>query len=68
VRAVSVTQTNETKTDPIRPFVRGEQVFLRPPERPDVPLFVAWFSDADVLRHLDMRAPMSIAIEEAWFE
>jgi RimJ/RimL family protein N-acetyltransferase len=55
-------------TDPIRPTIRGEQVYLRPAERDDVPLFVAWFSDADVLRHLDMRAPMSIAMEEAWFE
>ena len=55
-------------TDPIRPTIRGEKVYLRPPERDDVPLFVAWFSDADVLRHLMMRAPMSVAMEEAWFE
>ena len=55
-------------TDPIRPTIRGEKVYLRPPERDDVPLFVAWFSDADVLRHLMMRAPMSVALEEAWFE
>jgi len=55
-------------TDPIRPTIRGEKVYLRPPERDDVPLFVAWFSDADVLHHLMMRAPMSVAMEEAWFE
>jgi diamine N-acetyltransferase len=55
-------------TDPIRPTVRGEKVYLRPPERDDVPRFVAWFSDADVLRHLMMRAPMSVAMEEAWFD
>ena len=55
-------------TDPIRPVIRGQEVYLRPPERDDVPLFVAWFSDADVLRHLMMRAPMSVAMEEALFE
>ncbi|MDQ2941098.1 MAG: GNAT family N-acetyltransferase [Chloroflexota bacterium] len=55
-------------TDPIRPIIRGQQVYLRTPERADVPLFVAWFNDADVLRHLEMRAPMSVAMEEAWFE
>jgi diamine N-acetyltransferase len=55
-------------TNPIRPTIRGEKVYLRPPERDDVPLFVGWFSDADVLRHLMMRAPMSVAMEEAWFE
>ncbi len=55
-------------TDPIRPTIRGQQVYLRPPERDDVPLFVDWFSDADVLRHLMMRVPMSVAMEEAWFE
>lgn len=55
-------------TESIHPIIRGEKVYLRPPERADVPLFVAWFNDADVLRHLDMRAPMSVAMEETWFE
>jgi len=32
-----------------RPFVRGEHVYLRAPERDDIPLFVRWFSDAEVL-------------------
>jgi RimJ/RimL family protein N-acetyltransferase len=51
-----------------RPIIRGEQVFLRPSERVDLPLFVRWFNDADVLRNLAMRAPMSDAAEEAWFD
>lgn len=55
-------------TEAIRPIIRGEKVYLRPPERTDVPLFVAWFNDANVLRHLDMRAPMSVAMEEGWFD
>src|SRR5687767_727266 len=51
-----------------RPIIRGEHVFLRPSERADLPLFVRWFNDADVLRNLAMRAPMSDAAEEAWFD
>ncbi len=51
-----------------RPIIRGEQVFLRPSQRDDLPLFVRWFNDADVLRNLAMRAPMSDAAEAAWFD
>lgn len=50
------------------PIIRGEQVYLRAAERGDVPTFVRWFNDADVLRHLAMFAPMSHAAEEGWFE
>jgi len=51
-----------------RPIIRGEQVFLRPSEREDLPLFVRWFNDIDVLRNLAMFAPMSDAAEAAWFD
>ena len=51
-----------------RPIIRGELVFLRPSERDDLPLFVRWFNDADVLRNLAMHAPMSDASEAAWFD
>jgi len=51
-----------------RPIIRGEHVFLRPSEREDLPLFVRWFNDAEVLRNLAMRAPMSVAAEAAWFD
>jgi RimJ/RimL family protein N-acetyltransferase len=51
-----------------RPIIRGEQVYLRPTERDDVPTFVRWFNDADVLRNLAMFAPMSDAAEAAWFD
>jgi RimJ/RimL family protein N-acetyltransferase len=51
-----------------RPIIRGEQVYLRPAERDDVPTFVRWFNDAEVLRNLAMFAPMSQAGEEAWFD
>jgi len=51
-----------------RPIIRGERVYLRAPERSDIPTFVRWFNDADVLRNLAMRAPMSEAAEERWFD
>jgi RimJ/RimL family protein N-acetyltransferase len=51
-----------------RPIIRGERVFLRAAERSDVPTFVRWFNDADVLRNLAMRTPMSQAAEEQWFD
>jgi RimJ/RimL family protein N-acetyltransferase len=51
-----------------RPIIRGEKVFLRPSERSDIPTFVRWFSDGETTRYLKMRAPMSLASEEKWFE
>lgn len=55
-------------TDRTLPIIRGERVFLRPAERADVPTFVRWFTDADVMANLAMRVPMSLAAEEAWFD
>jgi RimJ/RimL family protein N-acetyltransferase len=49
------------------PIIRGERVYLRPAEREDLPRFVRWFADADVSRHLTVRAPFSQAMEEQWF-
>lgn len=49
-------------------MIRGERVYLRPSERADLPAFVRWLNDADVAATLAVRAPMSVAAEEAWFE
>ncbi|HEY6608181.1 MAG TPA: GNAT family protein [Candidatus Limnocylindria bacterium] len=49
-------------------MIRGAEVFLRPAERNDVPTFVRWFNDAEVLANLAMFAPMSEAAEGAWFD
>ncbi len=49
-------------------MIRGERVYLRPAERADVPTFVRWFNDADVVHNLATRAPMSDAAESAWFD
>ncbi len=49
-------------------MIRGDTVYLRPAERDDIPTFLKWFNDADVLANLAMFAPMSRAGEEAWFD
>ena len=49
-------------------LIRGEHIFLRPAERDDLPLFVEWLNDAEVARHLTVRAPLSQAAEEGWFD
>jgi RimJ/RimL family protein N-acetyltransferase len=50
------------------PMIRGERIYLRPAEREDLPAFVRWLTDAEVTRNLSFRAPMSLAMEEKWFE
>lgn len=52
----------------MRHMLRGERVFLRAAERSDIPLFVSWLNDAETASFLTARAPMSIAMEEGWFE
>jgi len=46
----------------------GEKTRLRAIERADIPLFVRWFNDPEVLGFLSMYLPMSEAAEEQWFE
>ena len=50
------------------PVIRSERLYLRPAERADLPLFVRWFADTEVSRHLALRAPFSLAMEEKWFD
>lgn len=59
--------TDDQRTD-IMPILRGERVYLRGQERSDVPTFVRWFNDSELTGYLSMRAPMSLPMEEAWFE
>jgi RimJ/RimL family protein N-acetyltransferase len=49
-------------------MIQHGAVYLRPAERSDVPMFVEWFGDWRTVRTLELRAPMSIASEEQWFE
>jgi RimJ/RimL family protein N-acetyltransferase len=60
--------TEKQAAPPANPIIRGEKVYLRPPERGDIDDFVRWFNDADTLRYLSMRGPMGHAAEERWFD
>ncbi len=49
-------------------MLQGERVNLRAIERTDLPTFVRWFNDPDIVQHLTLYLPMSLAEEERWFE
>ena len=49
-------------------IIRGRLVYLRPAERDELPLFVKWLNDAATARFLAVRAPLSLPLEEHWFE
>ena len=49
-------------------MIKGEKVRLRAVEREDIPVFVRWFNDPEVLQYLSLYMPMSQAEEERWFE
>ena len=57
-----------TRNDGTTPIIAHGTVYLRPAERSDIPLFVDWMNDWGTSRTLSMVAPMSIPMEEAWFE
>ena len=48
--------------------IYGERIRLRAPERDDIPIFVKWFNDAEVTAGISLFLPMSLAVEEQWFE
>ncbi len=43
-------------------------VRLRAPERGDLPVFVRWINDPEVVEFLQFEPPMSIEDEEIWFQ
>jgi RimJ/RimL family protein N-acetyltransferase len=49
------------------PVIRGERIYLRGSERSDIPTFVRWFNDSETISYISMRAPMTEASEEQWF-
>ena len=57
-----------TLRDGTEPILAHGSVYLRPAERSDIPMFVKWFNDYGMSRTLSIRAPMSLAGEEQWFE
>jgi RimJ/RimL family protein N-acetyltransferase len=56
------------KRDGTQPIIAHGAVYLRAAERSDVPLFVTWMNDWGMSRTLGLVAPMSVPMEEQWFE
>lgn len=50
------------------PLIRGDRVYLRASERDDLPRFVRWLNDAETAQYLAIRSPLSLPLEEKWFE
>ncbi|HWQ83552.1 MAG TPA: GNAT family protein [Anaerolineales bacterium] len=48
-------------------MIQGKRVRLRAPTRTDLPQFVAWLNDSEVIAGLLVSIPMSLEDEEAWF-
>lgn len=49
-------------------MIEGEKVKLRAIEREDIPRFVRWLNDRELLGYLARYMPLSKAEEERWFE
>jgi len=49
-------------------MILGNRVRLRAIERGDLPHFVTWLNDPEVREHLMMVQPLSMVVEEHWFE
>jgi len=57
-----------TRSDGTEAGIAHGSGYLRPAERSDLPLFVRWFRDTRTSRTLGLVAPMSVPMEEGWFE
>jgi diamine N-acetyltransferase len=49
-------------------MIYGERIRLRGVEKADLPQFVDWLNDPEVVDGLGMFLPLSLADEEKWFE
>ncbi len=49
-------------------MIYGKRIRLRADERSDLPKFIEWLNDPEVMAHLSMNLPLSQANEEQWFE
>jgi [ribosomal protein S5]-alanine N-acetyltransferase len=50
------------------PFLIGQAIYLRPLEREDAPLGVAWINHPEVTRTLARHRPVNLLGEERWIE
>jgi RimJ/RimL family protein N-acetyltransferase len=48
-------------------MITGKRVRLRAIRKEDLPQFVAWLNDPEVIRNLTIYAPMSLEQEEQWY-
>jgi len=49
-------------------MITGERIRLRAVEREDLPFFVEWLNDPEVVKGLVINFPLSTIDEERWFE
>lgn len=49
-------------------MIYGQRLRLRAPEREDLPRFVTWLNDPEVLTGLKLHLPLSMGEEEQWYE
>ncbi len=56
------------RRDGTQPMIAHGSVFLRAAERDDIPRFIAWYNDYATTRTLGLRAPISMPLEEQWFD
>ncbi len=48
-------------------MIYGDKIRLRSAERQDIPQFVSWLNDPEIIENLMIYAPLSKAEEEDWF-
>ena len=49
-------------------MIIGKGIRLRAIEREDIPRFVRWLADPEVIRYTTINSPFSRAMEEKWFD
>ena len=50
------------------PYLHGHNLRLRSAERADIPQFLRWVNDPEVVENLEVYAPMGTVEEETWFD
>ena len=50
------------------PYLYGHNLRLRSAERTDIPQFLRWINDPEVVENLEVYAPMWTVEEEGWFD
>jgi RimJ/RimL family protein N-acetyltransferase len=49
-------------------FLQGKRIYLRPPTKEDIPYFLRWMNDQEVIQYLATFLPKTEADEVAWLE